>query len=513
MNRLLVVLAAACCVGAALGAFGLAASAAARTTRHGSGSQVVIPRGQPIELAVAFDNTGLIAPYSQSINDAVQMAIDQQGSIRGFRLQVNPFEAVCGGGTPASNAANAASATAVAGNPQIVAVLGHFCSAEAPTWLPIYQSAGIVAINGSTTAPGLSAYGPTVFDRTAVIEPDFTNTWYPTVKTLPSDIQWRNRFQARFGFPPSDFADLFYDATGVLLQAIKRTAFVSHGNLVINRAALAAAVRRTHNYHGITCTVSLDPATGDRIEDTASLARCARVVVPRGRPVQIAVALDDTDLGASFGPSATQAIQMAVTQHPRIDGFAIHLNLFPAPCDGGTAASNATNAATANAVVANPQNVAVIGHPCSPEAPAWTTVYQNANVVTINGSTTGSNVPPLGPTVFNAMTIPDPEFSDTWYPSVKLLPSDIAWRALFQARFGAPPSDYADLYYDATNVLLAALRSTATVDKHNIVIDRTALAGAVRNTQNFPGVTCTITLDQTTGFRVNDAAALAACAA
>ena len=62
-------------------------------------------------------------------------------------------------------------------------------------------------------------------------------------------------------------------------------------------------------------------------------------------------------------------------------------------------------------------------------------------------------------------------------------------------------------------MLLAALRKTATVDKHNLVIDRTALAGAVRNTQNFPGVTCTITLDPTTGFRVDDAAALAACAA
>jgi ABC-type branched-subunit amino acid transport system substrate-binding protein len=401
----------------------------------------------------------------------------------------------------------------VAGNPQTVAVLGHFCSPEAPTWLPIYASAGIVAINGTATAPGLSAYAPTVFDRTAVIDPDFTNTWYPTVKTLPSDIQWRNRFQARFGFAPSDYADLFYDATGVLLRAIERTAFVSHGTLVIHRAALAAAVRHTHNYQGVTCTVSLDPATGDRIEDTASLARCARVVVPRGRPVQIAVALDDTDLGASFGPSSTQAIQMAVAQHPTIDGFAIHLNVFPAPCDGGTAASNATNAATANAVVGNPQNVAVIGHPCSPEAPAWTTVYQRANVVTINGSTTGTNVPPLGPTVFDAVTIPDPAFSDTWYPAVKALPSDIAWRALFQARFGAPPSDNADLYYDATNVLLAALRKTATVDKHNLVIDRTALAGAVRNTQNFPGVTCTITLDPTTGFRVDDAAALAACAA
>ena len=303
------------------------------------------------------------------------------------------------------------------------------------------------------------------------------------------------------------YADLFYDATGVLLRAIERTAFISHGTLVIHRAALAAAVRYTHDYQGVTCSVSLDPATGDRIEDMASFARCARVVVPRGRPVQIAVALQDTDLGASFGPSATQAIQMAVAQHPNIDGFGIHLNVFPAPCDGGTAASTPPTLPPRMPWSANPQNVAVIGHPCSPEAPAWTTVYQSANVVTINGSTTGTNVPPLGPTVFNAVTIPDPAFSARGIRR-QAAAERRCLRALFQARFGAPPSDYADLYYDATNVLLAALRKTATVDKHNLVIDRTAFAGAVRNTQNFPGVTCTITLDQTTGFRVDDAAAL-----
>ena len=133
-------------------------------------------------------------------------------------------------------------------------------------------------------------------------------------------------------------------------------------------------------------------------------------------------------------------------------------------------------------------------------------------MVTINGSTSGAFIAPFGSTVFNAATIPDSAFTDTWYPLVKALPSDLAWRARFQARFGSPPSDYADLYYDAANVLLTAIQETATVDSQNLVIDRAALAAAVRHTRGLPGVTCSVTLDLVTGFRVDDPAALARCA-
>ena len=237
------------------------------------------------------------------------------------------------------------------------------------------------------------------------------------------------------------------------------------------------------------------------------------VVVAHGQALQIAVAVDDTGLGAFFGPSVRDAVQMAIERHPRIRGFAIQVNAFNAPCSGGSAQSLADNAATATAVVSDARNVAVIGHPCSPEAPAWLPTYQTAGLATINGSTTGAFVAPLGPTVFNATTIPDPAFTDTWYPLVKTLPSDLRWRSRFEARFGSPPSDFADLYYDATNVLLKAINKTARIDHHhNLVVDRAALAATVRTTRGFPGVTCTVTLDPTTGFRVNDPAALARCA-
>jgi ABC-type branched-subunit amino acid transport system substrate-binding protein len=57
------------------------------------------------------------------------------------------------------------------------------------------------------------------------------------------------------------------------LQAASR--FDASGDLVINRAALAQAVRNTTNYQGVTCTIALDPTTGLRINDPAALARCA----------------------------------------------------------------------------------------------------------------------------------------------------------------------------------------------------------------------------------------------
>jgi Tol biopolymer transport system component/ABC-type branched-subunit amino acid transport system substrate-binding protein len=236
-----------------------------------------------------------------------------------------------------------------------------------------------------------------------------------------------------------------------------------------------------------------------------------RVVVPPGQPVQIAVAVDDTGLGASFGASARDAVQMAIERHPTIRGFAITVNAFNAPCGNGSPAALGDTAATANAVVGNAQNLAVVGHPCSPEASTWLPTYQAAGLVTINGSTTGAYVTALGPTVFNGTAVPDPDFTP-WYAAVKALPSDLRWRSSFQARFGSPPSDYADLYYDAANVLLTAMEETATIESSNLVIDPAALASAVRRTAGLPGVTCSITLDPATGYRVDDAAALARCA-
>jgi ABC-type branched-subunit amino acid transport system substrate-binding protein len=59
------------------------------------------------------------------------------------------------------------------GQPQSTAVIGHFCSSGFRPALPIYEAAGVVTISGSATASDLPGLAPTVFNRTAVPDPDF----------------------------------------------------------------------------------------------------------------------------------------------------------------------------------------------------------------------------------------------------------------------------------------------------------------------------------------------------
>ena len=105
---------------------------------------------------------------------------------------------------------------------------------------------------------------------------DLAGPWYATVTTLPSDLAWRQAYEAEFGTFPTAFADLCSDAASLLIRDLQAASrFDASGDLVINRAALAQAVRNTTNYQGVTCTIALDPTTGLRINDPAALARCA----------------------------------------------------------------------------------------------------------------------------------------------------------------------------------------------------------------------------------------------
>src|SRR6266404_2460568 len=243
------------------------------------------------------------------------------------------------------------------------------------------------------------------------------------------------------------------------------------------------------------------------------------VRVPKGQPVQIAVVLDTASQSLGYlGLGIRNAIEMAAGQQT-IRGFPIQMNVFDVPAFvAEDPAAIADNAATAQEVVSNPQNVAVLGHeasltfgdvqpatgPCpSPTTDSALSVYEAHDVVTINGSTTNPCLPPVGPTVFNGTAAPGDAF-DAWYQSVQALPSDVVWRAAYQLRFGTAATDFEDLYYDATNVLLAGIQSVAKIANGNLVIPRSALAEAVRATTGFCGVTGTLTLD-TTGYRVDQA--------
>lgn len=239
-----------------------------------------------------------------------------------------------------------------------------------------------------------------------------------------------------------------------------------------------------------------------------------QVSVPRGGVIQIAVVLPFTGFDGTLGAGAWNAVQLAVEKSPRIKGFAVQLNRFNGPCG----ADDGLNVLAAHQVVANPQNVAVIGHFCSNHYIDALPVYEAAGVVTVSGSATDPNLPSFGPNVFNAVAIGDEccPYLDNfgpWYSTVSQLPADLSWRQqVYEREFGALPPAYADLYYDAASLLLGKIASTASLDvKGNLVIDRLSLAQAVRTTAAFGGVTCDVALARN-GFRVNDAVSVSKCA-
>jgi ABC-type branched-subunit amino acid transport system substrate-binding protein len=245
-------------------AFTPAASESAGTN---PANTVVVSHGQPIQ--IAFVGSTDFPDYTQSFRNAIQMAIQQNPTIKGFPIQINESDPSCG-----DSGANVAAATAIVSNPQDAAVIGHACSVGFAAALPIYQSADVVTISGSATDPSLPSLGPNVFNRTAVADPDFS-AWYAQVKALPSDLAFQQNYQNKFGAAPMDYSDLYFDATSLLLSDIANVSKIMSGNLVIDRAALASSVRSTTNYQGVSCTVTLGPSTGNRVNDPASLAQCA----------------------------------------------------------------------------------------------------------------------------------------------------------------------------------------------------------------------------------------------
>lgn len=94
--------------------------------------------------------------------NAVQMAIDDQGPVKGFPASVIVAEGGC------QDAMGTAAAQTMMADPAIVGVIGHTCSASCGAGAPVYEGAHLVMISPSCTGPDLSGPGYQVFDRVAI---------------------------------------------------------------------------------------------------------------------------------------------------------------------------------------------------------------------------------------------------------------------------------------------------------------------------------------------------------
>jgi ABC-type branched-subunit amino acid transport system substrate-binding protein len=250
---------------AVVGALGLAGGALAASTVASPTEAVVVERGAPVQ--IAFTAATEFPEFSAAFENAIRLAVEQHPTIRGFPVQLNVIETTCAGD-------NAAVAASIVANAQNAAVIGHVCSAGFRSALPVYEGAGVVTLSGSATADDVPQLGPTVFNRTIVRDGDDLERWMSDVLAVPSVEAWSLDYEARFAMTPPDLAVFYFDAASLLLRRLQQSSDIVDGSLVINRAALATAVRGTTKFQGVTCRITLDPATGNRVDDAAALARC-----------------------------------------------------------------------------------------------------------------------------------------------------------------------------------------------------------------------------------------------
>jgi ABC-type branched-subunit amino acid transport system substrate-binding protein len=155
---------------------------------------------------------------------------------------------------------------------QPAGVLGPFCSNGATVALPALEALGIVAVSPGATRTDLPVFAPGIFNRVILNDDQMAAAGLDaaSINSLPSIQAFYEEFESRTGLTlPGDdllpYVAYAYDAAIVLLQAIGRSAAVQNdGSLTIGRQDLAAAVRGTLDFPGVTGPITIDPS-GNRI--------------------------------------------------------------------------------------------------------------------------------------------------------------------------------------------------------------------------------------------------------
>ena len=229
------------------------------------GALVILYQPYAIVVAYSAPQTGTGSALFNPLLQASQKAFEDHGPVHGFGVNLIPFNDNC------TEAGGAAVAQQIVADERIVAVLGPVCSVAVRGALPLLEQAGVVMISGSATDPNLSPFGPSVFHRTLLDDDAVHALGYPSQIYIESELGvelWLGAFAAWGGelleTGLNHYAPYQYDAAGILLRALDQAAVLqSDGALVIDRAALRAAVRATAGYPGVTGPITFE-ADGDR---------------------------------------------------------------------------------------------------------------------------------------------------------------------------------------------------------------------------------------------------------
>jgi branched-chain amino acid transport system substrate-binding protein len=126
--------------------------------------KVVFPPGTTIKLGVATDLTNHIPEFGKDIANGAQLAVNDTnaaGGIKGFDVELIVEDDRCEGADGTTVASRMAS------NPEIVAVVGHICSAPTIAAAEVYEQARIPMMSPSATNALLTSQGYDVFNRVA----------------------------------------------------------------------------------------------------------------------------------------------------------------------------------------------------------------------------------------------------------------------------------------------------------------------------------------------------------
>jgi branched-chain amino acid transport system substrate-binding protein len=145
----------------ALGALVTLAVACANEGKDEEFGTIVIDSGQPIKFGISTSLSGGTANLGRQIEKGARLAIEEKGTIKGFKLEAEAQDDGCG------NQGSVSVANKFVSDPRIVGVIGAMCSSGCVPASQIYNDKKIVTMSASCTGPAVVEQGFDIVFRTA----------------------------------------------------------------------------------------------------------------------------------------------------------------------------------------------------------------------------------------------------------------------------------------------------------------------------------------------------------